>query len=417
MSANALQKHDALLRQHKFVLVRQDRHKVYRNPEGRVYVTSSTPSDWRVAFNMLTALKRCIAEPPKPMVVAISDYEREQAAAVIASEPKFQHAPGTGSGKQKRSRGTGIYYDDKKVLTVEEILHANELREQAIANAKRREERQQERRAKKLARRQAVEQQRVEEAAEFERLYRPFLNVTRRFVEENETYLQDLCRAQIAHRFWQQDLNFYEFPEKDSREEEAEEWLHDQIMDQLKEAREDVRKTGERVNFFDFLEYLITEMMSTEAAMWLSHSDRVERIMKFVERRLSESNSLDHLREALNAESDRLNDKEDADGRLVSWDASHMYGALKFDLVDWVEDIGLTTDDDHVLFKVDPDAETTDNDIVHEIAVCENNLIFFRAQDKVIVDFINGGTPEVVAYDDDEEGADEGASDANADAA
>src|SRR5438034_7983786 len=76
--SNALAKHDALLCQHKFVLVRDDKHKVYRNPEGKVYVTAATPSDWRAGFNMLKALKRCIAEPAKPLVLAINDFERSE---------------------------------------------------------------------------------------------------------------------------------------------------------------------------------------------------------------------------------------------------------------------------------------------------------------------------------------------------
>ena len=89
--SSTLAKHDALLRQHKFVLVREDKHKVYRNPEGKVYVTSATPSDWRAEFNMLKSLKRCIAEPAKPMVIAISDFEREQAAQLIQGQQKQQH--------------------------------------------------------------------------------------------------------------------------------------------------------------------------------------------------------------------------------------------------------------------------------------------------------------------------------------
>lgn len=56
----ALAKHDALLRQHNFILVRQNKHKVYRNPEGKVYVVGNTPSDCRWAQNALRTLKRVI---------------------------------------------------------------------------------------------------------------------------------------------------------------------------------------------------------------------------------------------------------------------------------------------------------------------------------------------------------------------
>jgi len=60
MSANPIAKHDALLREHKFVLIRQRKHRVYRNPEGKVYVVGSTPSDWRSVRNAVSALKRVI---------------------------------------------------------------------------------------------------------------------------------------------------------------------------------------------------------------------------------------------------------------------------------------------------------------------------------------------------------------------
>src|SRR5207253_9502105 len=114
--SNALAKHDALLCQHKFVLVRDDKHKVYRNPEGKVYVTAATPSDWRAGLNMLKALKRCIAEPAKPLVLPINDLEREQEAQLIPGPPKLQHAAhGLGSGKQKHSSGTAVIYDGLRI--------------------------------------------------------------------------------------------------------------------------------------------------------------------------------------------------------------------------------------------------------------------------------------------------------------
>ena len=103
-----------LLKEHRFQLVRQDKHKIYRNHENKIYVTSSTPSDHRWALNALSDLKRVIANPPKPMVLAISDYEREQAALVIAGEQR-QVAGVSGAGKNKRSRGTGFIYDEPNV--------------------------------------------------------------------------------------------------------------------------------------------------------------------------------------------------------------------------------------------------------------------------------------------------------------
>src|SRR5437868_4487984 len=127
--SNVVAKHDALLREHKFVLVREDKHKVYRNPEGKIYVTAATPSDRRAAFNMIKALKRCIAEPAKPMVIAISDFEREQAAQLIQGHQKQQPtARGMGRGKQRHSRGTGFIYDGPRIMTPERSEeHTSEL--------------------------------------------------------------------------------------------------------------------------------------------------------------------------------------------------------------------------------------------------------------------------------------------------
>lgn len=100
-----------LLRDNRFQLVRQTHHKVYRNPEGKVFVTSLTPSDYRWSQNALTTLKKVLVSPPVPEVIAISEFERQQAAAVIQAQAK---EPGPGHNKQKHSDGTGILYIPEK---------------------------------------------------------------------------------------------------------------------------------------------------------------------------------------------------------------------------------------------------------------------------------------------------------------
>lgn len=100
-----------LLRDNRFQLVRQTHHKVYRNHEGKVFVTSLTPSDYRWSQNALTTLKKVLSSPPVPEVVAISEFERQQAAAVIQPHSK---EPGPGHTKQKSNGGgTGFTYIDK----------------------------------------------------------------------------------------------------------------------------------------------------------------------------------------------------------------------------------------------------------------------------------------------------------------
>ena len=104
-----------MLRDNHFQLVRQTHHKVYRNPDGKVFVTSLTPSDYRWAQNALTTLRRTIVSPPVPEVIAISEFERQQAASIIQPQSK---EPGPGHTKQKSSRGTGFVYIDKKIQEV-----------------------------------------------------------------------------------------------------------------------------------------------------------------------------------------------------------------------------------------------------------------------------------------------------------
>jgi len=49
-----------LLEEHQFDLVRQRKHKIYRNPDGLTFVLASTPSDWRSSRNALATLKRIL---------------------------------------------------------------------------------------------------------------------------------------------------------------------------------------------------------------------------------------------------------------------------------------------------------------------------------------------------------------------
>lgn len=47
----------SLLTQHGAVLVRADKHPVYRFPDGQTFVTASTPSDHRASLNALATLR------------------------------------------------------------------------------------------------------------------------------------------------------------------------------------------------------------------------------------------------------------------------------------------------------------------------------------------------------------------------
>jgi hypothetical protein len=51
---------NALLEQAGAVLVRAKNHKVYRLPNGRNFVVSQSPSDYRAAQNQLCVLRRVL---------------------------------------------------------------------------------------------------------------------------------------------------------------------------------------------------------------------------------------------------------------------------------------------------------------------------------------------------------------------
>lgn len=206
MSTSDQARHDALLKQHGFVLVRHSKHLVYQQPAslgGRVYVTSATPSDWRVWRRALATLKHVISTPAKPMSLAISDFEREEAAAQI--EGQQRHTTGVqGKGKRARSRGTGYKYEEKEELTEEELALTEEARQRARKNAEeaaaRREAKRQERRERKLAKKEQKEIAYQKETARIA----PFFGVGKTFLQQADDHY-----TRLADRFAQDEPPMY----------------------------------------------------------------------------------------------------------------------------------------------------------------------------------------------------------------
>ena len=204
---NAAAKVEALLREHRFQLVRSNKHRVFQNHESKVYVESATPSDWRVDHNRLKALKRVLDSPVKPLSLAISDYEREQAASVIEGQERTQHAAaGQGKGKQhSSSRGTGYRYVDPLPPTPEELAERERQRQQAIANKQQRREAKLARKAEKEAAAQAV-------VDKFNQNFGPFLEMA---VDPLIALSIERFEAQrlwiIENRGWTEEF-FHEFP-------------------------------------------------------------------------------------------------------------------------------------------------------------------------------------------------------------
>lgn len=202
--------HEKLLREHGFKLIRQSKHLVYQNPDGKVLVTSATPSDRYAWKNALGTLKRVVAAPAKPLVLAISEFEREQAALVIQGEER--RGLGGGSGKQRRSQGTGFYYDDK-IEIVDTLPRRQELARLAKENKERKQERRQgrikDRRAVKLERRAAKSQAEEERERVFNERFSGFMSLCSDILKQitlrtriRDQYLQD--------RVWWEG-SFYEF--------------------------------------------------------------------------------------------------------------------------------------------------------------------------------------------------------------
>ena len=354
--SNPAVKLDKLLREHRFQLVRQDKHKIYREPGGRIFVTSSTPSDYRWAGNALTELKRVIASPPKPMVIAIADWEREEAARLIQGQQKTHVGISSGGkGKSKRSRGTGFIYDDQ--LTTAQLLRRQQLTQQrwlAIFNttaeqsvqrdlefeagrqakeaAERREERRQQRRADKLARRAAIQAEKEKKEAEFQETYGPFLVEARKLVNEIDDYFCDVCQASITNRAWKEKF-FYEFAQSD-RERSIEGQVHDFFVADgwLKVAQHIMEANPMERDKLDIVDKLLADHAVTEFTAYISRRDqRIEQVMAFIRRQIREDESLLSLADSLLEKAEEYYEKE------RSWDKYFVFNEVGKQTWDWIE--------------------------------------------------------------------------------
>lgn len=60
---NPVAQFEQILRDHQFTEVSRRKHIKYRNPEGKIIVTASTPSDFRAAWKMVQVAKRVVSNP------------------------------------------------------------------------------------------------------------------------------------------------------------------------------------------------------------------------------------------------------------------------------------------------------------------------------------------------------------------
>jgi hypothetical protein len=111
---------EKLLKAFNFTLVRETKYKVYRDPEGRVFVTSKTASDFRWAKSAIADLKKIISSSPRSEILTVADFEEREKAIQLERQAKIvpQRA---GGGAGPKSNGTGILY---RVIKVQERTEA-----------------------------------------------------------------------------------------------------------------------------------------------------------------------------------------------------------------------------------------------------------------------------------------------------
>ena len=125
----------ALKAEHGFVLVRATRHQIWKSRSGVVWVCASTPSDYRVAGNQLTSLKRAIREGNQSEIIAISQFERDEADAILEGQKKQEANRAGAAGTRKKSQGTGIWYIETGRTLEEMSPEAREAHLKASAEA------------------------------------------------------------------------------------------------------------------------------------------------------------------------------------------------------------------------------------------------------------------------------------------
>ena len=180
--SNPATKLESLLRQHGFKVVRETRHIVYRNPEGKIFVTSKTPSDHRAVKNMVSTLERVIASPAPSSELIEEESQRREIEKTITLTVTVKPLAGmSGAGKGKKQRGVGIYYEEKLQTTAEELALREENRQRALANKDRKEAQKRERREERR------------EREEWSKQLSRFRKTVRQFEADRQAMVEFLC--------------------------------------------------------------------------------------------------------------------------------------------------------------------------------------------------------------------------------
>jgi hypothetical protein len=178
--ANPVKEHEELLRRHRFVLVGENKHLKYKDPAGRVYIVSKTPSDWHAWQNALSTLKRVIANPVPTSEVIEEERQRKALEPTIQLTVTVKPPKGMqGAGKKAKRKGVGIFYDDDKRLKKEEERKRREIflaTEEGRAYTARKAQ-------EEVERKQRRELRRLEQ--EWDRQLRQFRRTTKRWEQDS----------------------------------------------------------------------------------------------------------------------------------------------------------------------------------------------------------------------------------------
>jgi hypothetical protein len=183
---------EQLLHQEQFKLVSQKKHLKYKNPQGKIFIVSKTPSDVFAMKNALGDLKRIVAAPPPSNEFVEEQRQRNSLEATIRLESKQKRTTGGGgvAGKNKKSRGVGIsYFLPKSPFPVAEPLS---------------EEQERERRAKeeiRLALAKERNKTREEWGKVHHRLRNEYREMMHDFKDIHEFAIRWLCIAALRHAF------------------------------------------------------------------------------------------------------------------------------------------------------------------------------------------------------------------------
>lgn len=295
--SNDLNKLEAMLREHKFVLIRTSKHKVYQNPDGRNIVLPSTPSDWRWVKNKIAQLKRVLASPAQSLILTISDYERDEAASLIQGQERPVVGM-KGAGKQKRSRGTGYKYEDEKVLTEADLAQRELIVQQAIANQRRRAQEEKDRRQRKLERRAAIAAEEEKNELAFQQSKGAILKAWKADVIETNGYFLQLCDQMIACPWWTRE-SLYELSDDEFHHRGSANRGHHHTRSTIRAEAKRLRRDGIFTDDMNFIMKTFDEAVEEDRQDYAGYRDRsqerVNALIRLAEKHLRESNSITDL--------------------------------------------------------------------------------------------------------------------------